>query len=293
MKALNARVMRRTVFRWAEEFVSELTGAGGQQDEATPERLPLDEFAAAYEKAAGRLLLLDYDGTLMGFGDKPEAVAPSPGVLEILRALSADRANQVALVSGRRADQLQAWFGDIEGLVLAAEHGARIREDGEWRNLREAPGAGEWKDAVRPILDHFTDRTPGSFVEEKEFSLAWHYRRVEPEFGEWLAGELTALLGGMLADTDARTVRGHKVVEVRPAWATKGELASWLLGENPDATFRLAAGDDRTDEDMFVRMPDDSWTVHVGEEPSRARFQVRGPKEMLAALGRAVSVRVA
>ncbi len=292
MKALNARVMRRTVFRWAEDFVSELSRAGAEVNEAVSQWLRADEFAAAYEKAHSRLLLLDYDGTLTGFADRPEVVVPSRRLLDILQALAGDPANKVALISGRRADQLEAWFGGVQGLILSAEHGARIRQSGEWRNLRDAPNAGEWKEKVRPILEHFSDRTPGSFIEEKEFSLAWHYRRVEPEFGEWLAGELSALLGGMLADTDARTVRGHKVVEVRPAWATKGELASSLLAETPDSEFRLAAGDDRTDEDMFVRMPEGSWTIHVGGGPSRAAYQVPGPNEMVELLVRVSVVNV-
>jgi hypothetical protein len=54
---------------------------------------------------------------------------------------------------------------------------------------------------VYPFLEHYADRTPGSFVEEKEFSLVWHYRMSDPEFGEWLANELAHELEQMLADT--------------------------------------------------------------------------------------------
>ena len=36
----------------------------------------------------------------------------------------------------------------------------------------------------------------------------------------------------------------------------------------------FAAGDDRTDEDLFERMPAGSWTVHVGPGPTRASFVV-------------------
>ena len=44
----------------------------------------------------------------------------------------------------------------------------------------------EWMRRVRPVLEHFVRRTPGSFIEEKEYALVWHYRMAEPEFGEWL-----------------------------------------------------------------------------------------------------------
>src|SRR5262249_53671179 len=138
----------------------------------------------------------------------------------------------------------------------------------------------------RPILEHYADRTPGSFVEEKQFALVWHYRTVDPEFGEWLAGELTALLDGMLTDTDTRAVRGRKIVEVRPTWANKGEFTSWILNHAPDAGFRLAAGDDRTDEDIFQHMPEGSWTIHVGAGRSRALYNIPSPAAALDLLSR-------
>jgi trehalose 6-phosphate synthase/phosphatase len=288
MKPLNARVMRRTVFRWAKEFVSELTTAGAQEEQPSPQQLSPDKLTAAYHEARSRLILLDYDGTLVRFVNRPERAVPPNALLDVIRQLAADPANAVALISGRRADQLTAWFGSIEGLLLAAEHGAKIRPSGPegWRTLREAPSVSEWKEKVRPILDHFVDRTPGSFVEEKEFSLAWHYRTVEPDFGEWLAGELATILAGMLSDTDARAVRGHKVIEVRPTWANKGEMTSWMLTQRPDASFFLAAGDDRTDEDMFAQMPPGSWTIYVGGGPSRASYRVSNPECLLQLLSR-------
>ena len=96
------------------------------------------------------------------------------------------------------SQDLQRWLGDVPKLILAAEHGGMIRcgASSEWESMMPAQGNLEWKPKVRDLFEHFVDRAPGSFIEEKEFSVVWHYRRMEPEFGEWLAGELTALLGG-------------------------------------------------------------------------------------------------
>jgi trehalose 6-phosphate synthase/phosphatase len=140
---------------------------------------------------------------------------------------------------------------------------------------------------VRPVLEHFTDRTPGSFIEEKEYSLVWHYRMSDPEFGEWLANELAATLEEMLAESELCAVRGQKSVEVKLSWANKGEVATQMLMDVPQPLFELAIGDDRTDEDLFERLPDDAWTIHVGEGASRARFRLSGPRavcEFLEAL---------
>ena len=131
-----------------------------------------------------------------------------------------------------------------------------------------------------PILEHFMDRTPGSFVEEKKYALVWHYRTAEPEFGVWLANELISMLEAMLADTELQAFRGDKIVEVRPVWANKGEALERLLTNYSHPDFLFAAGDDRTDEDLFERMPSDSWGVHVGQGPTRAAFVVPSVQEM-------------
>jgi trehalose 6-phosphate synthase/phosphatase len=132
----------------------------------------------------------------------------------------------------------------------------------------------DWKSTVGPILDHFVDRIPGSFLEEKKYALVWHYRMTEPEFGEWLANELVSTLEGMLAETELQALRGNKIVEVKPVWANKGEAFERLRAAQPNPDFLFAAGDDRTDEDLFERIPDGNWTVHVGPGPTRAAFVV-------------------
>ena len=154
-----------------------------------------------------------------------------------------------------------------------AEHGAELRDPSAptWEALRPQ-STSDWKATVMPILEHFVDRTPGSFVEEKKYALVWHYRMAEPEFGEWLANELVSMLEAMLAETELRAFRGEKVIEVKPVWANKGEVLERLFTAYADPDFIFAAGDDRTDEDLFERLPEHAWTVHVGPGPTRASF---------------------
>ena len=95
----------------------------------------------------------------------------------------------------------------------------------------------------------------------------------EPEFGQWLANELVSMLEAMLAETELRAFQGEKIVEIRPVWANKGEVLERLHGSQPRPDFLLAAGDDRTDEDLFERLSgDNAWTIHVGPGPTRAAF---------------------
>ena len=69
---------------------------------------------------------------------------------------------------------------------------------------------------------------------------------------------------------------------MRYAWANKGEVVSHVrsIGDAPE--FELAIGDDRTDEDMFDRLPPEAWTIHVGTGQTRARYAVPGPPAALA-----------
>ena len=104
--------------------------------------------------------------------------------------------------------------------------------------------------------------------------MVWHFRTIEAEFGDWLAAELVAMLEGMLAETELRAYRGHKIVEVKPMWANKGAFANELLSERANDEWILALGDDRTDEDLFTHLPETAWSVHVGGGPSKARYRI-------------------
>jgi trehalose 6-phosphate synthase/phosphatase len=106
----------------------------------------------------------------------------------------------------------------------------------------------------------------------------------DPEFGEWLANDLVANLDHMLAESPVKAVKGQKTVEVKSFWANKGEVYSRLLLSDSTPEFIMAAGDDVTDEDLFARVPDTAWTIHVGRNQSKAKHYLTGPEEMVSLL---------
>jgi trehalose 6-phosphate synthase/phosphatase len=288
MAFLYRRIQRNNVFRWADRFLLLLDAASSVRVARTdrPEDLPVQVAVEAFRAATSRLLLLDYDGTLVPYAARPREAIPPSHVLSLLSGLAAEPGVTLALVSGRSRADLETWFGRIDKLWLIAEHGAAVRPPGSaWELVRGGPPPG-WKAKVLPLLEHYLDRTPGSLIEEKEFALVWHHRLADPEFGEWLANELVATLDEMLADSELQAIRGQKTVEVRLVWANKGSVVDRLEAEHRDATFRLAMGDDRTDEDLFDRLRDRAWTVRVGEGPSTARYSMRTPAEVCSFLGR-------
>jgi trehalose 6-phosphate synthase/phosphatase len=118
----------------------------------------------------------------------------------------------------------------------------------------------------------------------------------EPEFGDWLANELVSMMEGMLAETELRALRGNKIVEIKPVWANKGDAFERVRAAQPRADFLFAAGDDRTDEDLFERLQGDAYTLHVGPGPTRATFAVpdfRSVRDLLQILVESPSISAA
>src|SRR5690606_401128 len=145
---------------------------------------------------------------------------------------------------------------------LVAAHGIWLREkSGEWQLLE--PVSSEWKETIRPILEVYTDRTPGSSIEETEYSLAWHYRKTEPELAFLRENELKEMLLDYTGHLNLSGMEGDRVLEVKNSAISKGRGAfAWLARR--EHGFLLACGDDRTDEDLFAALPETAWTIKVG-----------------------------
>lgn len=288
MMALYRRVHKNNVFTWGDRFIKNLTTAVQTRSEQPHnEPLPLEksQLLDAFGRAQSRLIMLDYDGTLAPFASIPQSAIPSQHLIEMLKRLIRVEHSTIALISGRSRADLEQWFAGIPNLWIAAEHGALLWSPilRDWEQpLHDVPD--DWKKCVYPILEHFVDRTPGSFIEEKEFSLVWHYRMADPEFGDWLANDLVANLDHMLAESPVKAVKGQKTVEVKSLWANKGQVYSRLLLSGTVPDFIMAAGDDVTDEDLFARLPESAWTIHVGRNQSRAKYYLSNPDEMIALL---------
>jgi len=63
-----------------------------------------------------------------------------------------------------------------------------MKIEGVWKN--QIINNFSWKKAIMPVLKQITDACPESYVEEKTFSLTWHYRNVDPDVGYSCSREL-------------------------------------------------------------------------------------------------------
>jgi len=283
---MQSRLKTYDVIRWAGDFLGALNSIKELQRSFEARMINsqiMESMSNEFHRTQKRLLLLDYDGTLVPFSSHPAYSRPDPALIELLTKLSDDSQNDVVIISGRDKNAIGEWFHDIP-LGLVAEHGAWIKERGEpWRLLR--PINSDWKKSLYPILKIFADRLPGSFIEEKEFSLVWHYRRADPEHASLRAHELIDQLTNFTANIDIQILRGSKVVEIRNAGINKANAAMALLSRQ-SYDFILALGDDWTDEDLFKSLPPNAYTIKVGNLQSYARFNLSDYRESRNLLGK-------
>lgn len=280
MSQMRAVVSKFNIHLWVKNFMEKLEEVKALQDSLRTKyavktiRAQIEE---AYRQATNRYLFLDYDGTLVGFQGNIDEASPDPELYQLLERLAGDPANKIVIVSGRRHETLENWFGHLK-LDLIAEHGAWFKHfEQEWKCLPLL--TDRWKQEVKTVLDTYTDRTPGSFIEDKSYSLVWHYRKVEKGLAELRANEILNHLRTTIADKGLQMMPGNKVIEFKNIEVNKGKAtSSWLHEVNPD--FILALGDDHTDEDIFKALPEEAFTIKVGSNISAARYYLRNPVEV-------------
>ncbi|GAM25042.1 hypothetical protein SAMD00019534_082170 [Acytostelium subglobosum LB1] len=212
-------ILGHTASHWGNGFVRELIRAGGHADKlsATP-RLNIESVIESYRSSTNRLLVLAYDGALVPLSTFPANAAPSKDLLQVLGELSKDPANHVLLLSSRDKKTLGQWFDGLPNVGLSAEYGSFIRSAGatEWEQTGPSLDAS-WKDKVRRIINYYVLRTPGSYIEENETLLTWHYGNADPVYGQIQARELHLNLDNLPFEV---IVRRDKSIGVRPLHST-------------------------------------------------------------------------
>ncbi|MGB2805344.1 MAG: bifunctional alpha,alpha-trehalose-phosphate synthase (UDP-forming)/trehalose-phosphatase [Candidatus Zixiibacteriota bacterium] len=285
-RIMQKRLNRYNVVRWGADFVDALSSVKKIQAQLAVRKLTEEtqkKLITSYRQCDNSIIMLDYDGTLVPFAERPQKAKPDQGLLDTLDSLCKDQKNEVVLISGRDKDTLDRWFGG-RGLNLIAEHGVWIKDRGtDWQTVE--PLRDDWKEQMRPVLEWYEDRTPGSFIEEKDFSLVWHYRKADTELASIRARELKDELLQLTANLNLGILEGSKVIEIKSVGIDKGRAAlHWLSRKAWD--FILAIGDDWTDEDLFAALPESAYSIKVGVSPSKAKFNLDSVQEVRALIHR-------
>jgi trehalose 6-phosphate phosphatase len=231
-------------------------------------------------------LFLDYDGTLVPIAPTPDEAAPPPELLQLLHTLVELDDLRVAIISGRGLENLQEML-PVPGLYLSACHGAIIQDPGAPPRYMAGQEAQEQLHRLAEEARKMLADRPGFRIEQKETSVALHYRLADPDLVEPVLQAFTALQEQHCPVLACEMISGRKILEVRPSGVNKGTAVLHLLAKWPGA-FPVYIGDDVTDEDAFRALSDRGQTILVADDAPRptAAKQCLTRAEVMALLHR-------
>jgi len=281
-KILQNRIKRYNVEKWASAFMEALDAASALKEEKQTKFMSAknkEKIIRRFRESRNKIFLLDYDGTLAAYHTNPERAVPSYELYNVLNQFIQNQID-IVIISGRDRAFLDRHFGHLP-IQLVAEHGVWIKKsNSKWKmsqNLQK-----DWMESIRPIIENFVDRTPGSFLEEKEYSLVWHYRKVAPGLRDIRSNELSNVLRGLLTNSNIAVMQGNKVLEVKSGSINKGNAANTFLSKTYDFIFTI--GDDWTDEFMFQQVPEHAVSVKVGTTETDAKYFVENQTSVISLL---------
>jgi trehalose-phosphatase len=252
--------------------------------------LPVPSMVAARLSGTPCVVMLDVDGTLAPIAPRPEAAEVPPETRRVVAVLAARDDVRVVLVSGRAANDARRLVS-VDGVWVIGNHGFEIL----------SPNGEEVIDpevaCTRPLIAQAADRiapqveyVPGVILENKGWTLSIHYRLADPA----VVPRLRATVEEAALPLGLRVTDGKKVIEVRPSTRIdKGTAVLSLgtrLGGLQEGGSLVFIGDDRTDEDAFRALRDQSpdavtvRVIHEEDVQTSAEFALRDTTEVRAFL---------
>lgn len=292
LRNMQRQIAGNTIQAWAGNFVKTLQRPvpGTRPRTQSLRGAALIRLISRYRLAHKRLLLLDYDGSLVPYHEDYRRAKPPKSLLTLLAKLAADRANEVVIVSGRRMPELTQWLEPLP-LNFVAEHGAVILSSrAKQPQTIESADAG-WKHDLLPVLEKYSALTPGATIEVKPHSLVWHYRSASAYHAQKYAVAIKRATRPLLKKYALGLYQGNKILEIKSPRVTKGQAVQHWLKRPPD--FIVAIGDDYTDEELFTGITSlGANTIKVGPGRTAARYRLKTSNNVIDLLEEFARIQV-
>ena len=268
-RVMMKRIRRTDVHYWVHQFLKRLSHV------SSPIEKPASVFSLStlkreFKHAKKPLFVFDYDGTLMPLKSHPHLAKPDVRVHHLLKTIHKQPFLTCAIVSGRDIKELSDWFKAYP-FYLSGQHGAYLKQP-NGQLIQRLEDKQPWKNAFKTLLYRFSDQMPGSFIEDKQTSLAFHYRLCEPDMISIRLGELLDALESLKGKSPLHILQGHKVIEIKDSRIDKGQVVRQLVDQD-GYDFVFIAGDDKTDEAMFEALPQ-VYSFHIGHGITNARYSL-------------------
>eukprot|EP01133_Synstelium_polycarpum_P013658 gene13658-16084_t len=155
-----------------------------------------------------------------------------------------------------------------------------------WKNLSEGTDMS-WLELVQPILEYFTERTPGSTLEYKKVTVTWSYQNNHSSHASDQAQDLLTQLLEVSGKAPIDIIHSNGLIEIKPSGTSNGMAMKKIIDENPDIDFILCMGDERTDIKMFELLDNENsshFAVSVGKIESFTKYYINSQNHVLRVL---------
>jgi len=287
MKVMSERIKSYDVTKWANEFIYELLNTSTKRKSNIPKKIAwfyLDKFYDWFKKSNKKALFLDYDWTLVPFYNYYLDAIPDEDLIILLNQLSNIRDLDIYIVSWRDKNFLEKYLWDLN-INLIAEHWWIIRPIWwKWEYLENIDI--DWKIKINKILTTYIGRLPESYIEEKEYSIAWHYRNCDDKLWYIVSQELINDLTEFTSNSNIQIVSDEKTIEIRTNSINKWAIIDQIIQKNM-YDFIVGIWDSITDEDMFdiISNKGKGYSIKIWEWNSIAKYKLLDYKDVRNFLG--------
>lgn len=219
------------------------------------------------------VLAFDFDGTLAPIVRDPEQARANDECLNLLRKLSP--IYNVIILSGRSRSDLIKRI-PIDGLTLIGNHGMETNETSKALLLEHHTTCQKWINQLKRLIS-LDQQLADLFIEDKNYSLAIHFRNIEKTTE--IRPKIEKIIRSLAPPP--RVVPGKSVVNLLPANAPNKGTALRDLLKDKEGRPALFVGDDDTDEDVFALSMPGLISIRVGnKKSSQAQFYINRQSEI-------------
>ena len=282
---MHDRVMKQDARTWFARFIERLQSVSNEQrnqELVSVPRLSMESLAKTYGKTARRLFMLDYEGALAVWGSVSNTVFTNQQrTVDVLNELVEDTNNSVYVFSGRKLEDLDQLLHRVPRIGLVAENGCFLKKIGnnEWIGLADEEQIASGKKSVRPVMQYYSERISGSWLEELHCSVILHYDSADDvAYAKRQAGECASQINDVCAEQYMHAVPIHRAIVVETTLFNRCTAATKIFESQRPVDFMMVAGDAQEDEMIFRwandlgqrKVVQNVYTVSVGKRQTGA-----------------------
>jgi len=230
-------------------------------------------------------LFLDFDGTLVNFKKDPQKVKITDTVQNIIQYFQDSKKFEIIIITGRTLQDIKNKV-NINKINFAAVHGLHVQfQDGTEKIFKKSVRGETQLNEIKKEAKKLFSNINGVFIEDKKFTVAFHYRSVSKQKKSKIKNKFLSLVE-KYNFSNIETIEGDNVIEARPKNWNKGDAVEVYLKQrsNTNSVFPIYIGDDSTDEDAFQYLKQKGLTIYVKNDSNlntNASYWLKNPEDVI------------